>query len=470
MQIPIISGIYADESAGVRTAFPVNMIPVPTSNGIAEGYLRPADGLIPFGPVGPGAYRGGINWDGVAYVVMGSSLIRVGEDGSQNIVGDVGSGGWVTMRYSFDRLAIASGGSLFYLKAGVLTRVTDPDLGTALDVEWIDGYFITTDGVNLVQTELNDPTSIDPLKYGSSEADPDPVVRVIKLRNELCAVNRYTIEVFDNVGGEGFAFQRIEGAMIPVGAVGTHACVKFADSLAIVGGALNESPSVYMCAGGQYNKIATREIEELIELLPEKELKNVLLDVQRTKSHQFLRIHLPDQCLVYDAAATAAVGKPVWHILTSAIQGREQYRARGIFYCYDKWIAGDTDQARLCTFSQTDSNHYGEQVSWEFSTQIIYNAGNDAIVLELELVGFPGRVQFGTDPTIGTSYSTDGEKWSQERPVKAGRAGEHEKRICWRTNGRIRHMRMQKFRGTTDAHVSVSALEVAFEPLFVRPK
>lgn len=470
MQIPIIKAVGADESANFRTRYPVNMIPVPTKNGISDGYLRPADGLVVFGADGPGIYRGGINWDGAAYVVMGTKLMSVTSAGVKSIVGDVGSGGWVTMRYSFDRLAIASGGRLYYLKDGALGQVTDPDLGVALDVEWIDGYFITTDGENLVQSDLNNPSSFNPLKYGSSEADPDPVVRVIKLRNELCAVNRYTIEVFDNRGGEGFAFQRIEGAMIPRGAVGTHACVKFNDALAFVGGAREEAPSVYLGQSGTANKIATREIETILAQFSETVLSSLVLDVQQEKAHSFLRIHLPDRCLVFDFSATQALGEPIWHVLSTAIEGLAQYRANGIFYCYDKWIAGDPQQPRLCITTDQVSSHYEQKISWEFGTPIIYNAGNDAIVLELELVGLPGRALFGADPTIWTSYSTDGEKWSQERPIKAGRAGEHEKRLCWRTNGRIRHYRMQKFRGTSDAHVSAAALEVAFEPLFVRPK
>lgn len=469
MQIPIIKAVTADESADYRTRSPVNMIPVPTKTGISDGYLRPADGLLAFGADGPGIYRGGINWDGVAYAVMGTKLVRVTAAGVKTTVGDVGPGGWVTLKYSFDRLAIASGGRLYYLKDGALGQVTDPDLGTALDVEWIDGYFITTDGTSLVQTELNNPSEINPLKYGSSEADPDPVVRVIKLRNELCAVNRYTIEVFDNQGGTGFAFQRIEGAMIPKGAVGTHACVKFADALAFVGGGRDEAPSVYLGSSGTANKVATREIETILSEYSEEVLSGILLDVQQEKSHAFLRIHLPDRCLVFDLSASAALGEPIWHILSSSIEGLSQYRAKGLIYCYDKWIGGDPQQPRLCTLSQDISSHYGEKVSWEFGTPIVYNAGNDAIMLELELVGLPGRAVFGADPTIWTSYSTDGENFSQERPIKAGRAGERDKRLCWRTNGRIRHVRMQRFRGTSDAHISVAALEVAFEPLNVRP-
>jgi hypothetical protein len=44
---------------------------------------------------------------------------------------------------------------------------------------------------------LNDPTAVDPLKYGSSEADPDPILAIRKIRNEVYALNRHTVEVFD---------------------------------------------------------------------------------------------------------------------------------------------------------------------------------------------------------------------------------------------------------------------------------
>lgn len=66
--------------------------------------------------------------------------------------------------------------------------------------------------------------------------DPDPIKAVLKLRNEVYAVNRYTVEVFSNVGGSGFPFQRISGAQVTRGAVGTHAATVFQESIAFVGG------------------------------------------------------------------------------------------------------------------------------------------------------------------------------------------------------------------------------------------
>ena len=39
MQIPILSGIYADGTPELRTAYPVNVVPVPIQSGISKGFL-----------------------------------------------------------------------------------------------------------------------------------------------------------------------------------------------------------------------------------------------------------------------------------------------------------------------------------------------------------------------------------------------------------------------------------------------
>ena len=76
MQIPIIKGIYRDNSPDLRASYPVNMVPIVQNSGISESYLRPADGFVQNG-TGPGICRGGINWNGVLYRVMGSKLVSV---------------------------------------------------------------------------------------------------------------------------------------------------------------------------------------------------------------------------------------------------------------------------------------------------------------------------------------------------------------------------------------------------------
>jgi len=466
MQIPILSGIYTDNGPDLRTSYPVNLVPVPKQSGISAGFLRPGDGIVANG-TGPGTDRGGINWRGKCYRVMGTKLVEVASNGAVTVLGDVGGpvNSFVTFDYSFDQLAIASGGRLYYWNETTLTQVTDPDLGVVLDVVWVDGYFMTTDGEFLIVTELSDPTQVNPLKYGSSEVDPDPVVALLKLRNEIYALNRNTIEVFDNVGGDFFPFQRIDGAQVQKGVVGTFACCVFIEAIAFLGSGRNEAPGIYVAANATASKISTQEIDEVLLQYTEAQLSTVKLEARNDKAHQHLYIHLPDRTLVYDAAATQELGQQVWFTLTSSTVGFSQYRARDMVYAYDKWLVGDPQSNNVGFLVDNIGTHWGEIVYWEFGTLIVYNESNGAIFNELELVSLTGRVALGIDPIISTSYSVDGMAFSQERPLRVGTTGNTSKRLAWFQQGHMRNWRIQRFRGTSQAHLSFARLEAQIEPL-----
>jgi hypothetical protein len=467
VQIPILTGVYTDSSTDFRTAYPVNMAPVPMPQGISNGYLRPAEGLVSQG-AGPGVDRGGIEWRGQCYRVMGPRLVRIAADGRLTDIGDVTSDGKLaTFDYSFDYLAIASAGRLYLYNGNTLRQVTDPDLGTVLDVVWVDGYFMTTDGEFLVVTELNDPFAIDPLKYGSAEADPDPVVALLKLRNEVYALNRHTIEVFDNVGGDNFPFARIEGGQIQKGCVGTRACCVFQETIAFLGSGRNEAPGVYLGTNSVARKISTAEIDRVLAEYSEAQLSEVLLEARNDRAHQYLYVHLSDQTLVFDAAATEALQQSAWFILTSSIEGLSRYRARNFVWCYDKWLCGDPGSNGYGYLTTDRADHYGNKVRWQFQTAILYNESRGAVVHSLELVCLPGYAVFGTDPVVTTSYSVDGQNWSQDRRLSLNGFGALNKRAVWHQQGFMRNWRIQRFQGTSDARLPVARLEASVEPLAV---
>lgn len=464
MQIPVLSGIESDENSELRSRYPRNMVPVPKQNGVSEGYLRPADGIVELA-TGPGIDRGAINWKGICYRVMGSKLISLSESYSVTVIGDVGNGGQVTFDYSFDRLAIASNQRLYYWDGTTLSAVSDPDLGVVIDFIWVDGYFMTTDGTNLVVTELNDPFSVNPLKYGSSEADPDPIKAIKKLHNEPYALNRYTTEAFQNIGGENFPFQRIEGAQIQRGTIGTHTCCVYLEALAFLGGGRNEAPAIWLGANGNSTKISTREIDILLQAYTETELSTALMEVRVEKTHQTLYLHLLNETVAYDAIASQAVGEPVWHVLTTSMVGNEQYAARNLVWCYDRFIVGHASLAKIGYLTLSLASHWGVEVGWDFDTVILYNASKGAIVYQLELVCLNGRAAIGVDSTVWTCYSLDGEVWSVERAVIAGRSGNRNRRIAWFNQGMLRNWRIQRFRGTSETMLSVLRLEAELEGL-----
>lgn len=461
--VPIMSGIVAD-GADFRTAFPVNLVPVPKTTGLSEGYLRPADGIETLSD-GGGANRGGYRWRGVHYRIMGNSLLSVAADGSHVTIGTIDGTDWATFDESFDYLAINGGGKLYLYDGATLAQVTDVDLGVSLDMVWINGYFVSTDGEFLISSDINDPFSFNILRYASSEISPDPVVALQKVRNEIYALNRYTVEIFGAVQnpGEGFPFARIEGAQIMKGAVGSRACCEFMQALAFVGGGVNDPPSVWIGQSASATKLSTRDIDAILRGYSDTALSALVMESRPDLGHDFLYVHLPDQTLVYDGAASAALGQPVWHILKSD----GGYRARGFVWCYGQWNVADPFGTMIGKMTTAVGSHYGDQVAWQFATPIAYNEGRGVQVHELELVALAGDIALGDDPMIGTDYTLDGETWSQRRYIRAGKQGERKKRLVWDRQGMFRNWRVQRFTGDSRAHLSFARLEAKFEALAV---
>ena len=107
VRVPIFSGITTDSSADFRTEYPVNLVPVPMGQGISNGYLRPADGIKTLS-TGTGLNRGGINWNGVLYRVLGNDLVFITDTGDVVTVGTIGGTNRVTMHQTHPCLLYTS--------------------------------------------------------------------------------------------------------------------------------------------------------------------------------------------------------------------------------------------------------------------------------------------------------------------------------------------------------------------------
>lgn len=469
--IPILNGVYVTNTARIGTAYPRNLVPTPKDNGVSKGYLRPAEGLIQFNIAAcPGIDREGINYFGNLYRVMGSKFVAVDANGFPTVIGDVGTDGLpVSLTYSFDRIGIISGNSMYYYYNGAIQQVVDTDLGKPIDLIWIDGYFMFTDGTFVGVTDLSNPLSINPLKYASAESDPDPIVALLKLRDQAQIVGRYTIEVLQNVGGSGFPFQRVEGATVARGAIGKKACCVFPigtdDQIAMLGSGKNEPCSVWLASNGASYKISTSEIDTILSIYTDAQLSLSKVECRFIENHAFLYVHLPNRTLVYDYNSSQQVQTPVWFLLDSGLATPATYRARNFVWCYNKWIFADPTSPVLGTTSITVGSHFGVEIGWQFYTLMIYNEALDGIVHELELVAITGDVALGDDPTIATAYSVDGTTYSVDRYISAGKFGQTNKRLIWLYQGPIRKYRIQTFKGTSKSHISIMALQPRIEGL-----
>ena len=195
----------------------------------------------------------------------------------------------------------------------------------------------------------------------------------------------------------------------------------------------------------------------------EAQLSISLVEARNDKAHEYLYVHLPDRTLVYDATASRELQAPVWLVMTTAITGFSQYRARSFVWAYNKWLIADPQSTALGTFSDTNGAHWGVDVRWEFGTAIVYNSGMGAVFHDLELVALTGRVD--ADTVISTSWSYDGIDYTADAPIATGGPGNFQKRLCWRRQGKMRNWRIQKFTGDSRAHLSFARLEARIEPL-----
>lgn len=461
-QISILKGIYVGGFANIRATYPRNLEPIVGDNGISRGYLRAAPGVSLI-TTGPGEDRGAINWRGSGYRVMGTKLVAF-DGGGVFELGDVGPGTAVALDYSFDRLAINSGNRLYYYFSGAVTQVTDPDLGPIIDMIWIDGYFMCTDGTYVIVTELSDPFAVDPNKYGSAEEDPDPILALRKVRGEAYVLGRYTIQNLTNVGGSGFPFAANDGGTIPKGAVGSRARCDFLQSFAFVGGGRNEAISVYLAGPGEAISLSTPEIDRQLSLVSTADQAFIEMESRVLQNEQKLYIHLPDKTLVYSHQASLVNEGPVWHILAGGSAADQQYPARHFALVNSAWLCGSPG-GQLGFLNERVETQFGDVAGWEFETTFNYNGGNGAIIKVLELVAATGSAPLGANPTMFLSISQDGRSYGQERAIGQGAFGQTMKRLQWRPKTRFGNYASFRFRGANTAIASFMRLEAELEAL-----
>lgn len=460
--VPLLGGFVAGGAAEFVSAPPINLEPVvfDGQNGVSEGQLRAPAGTTAFG-TGPGVDRGGIVWNDVHLRVMGTKLVQVATTGTVTTLGDVGGSGPVTFDYGFDRVAVRSGTALYYWNGTTLTQVTDPDLGPVYDLIWSDGYFLTTDGTYIIATDLADPTSVNPLRYGSAEEDPDMVTGLIKFREEVYALGRHSIQAFQNAGTTGFPYQAVQGSTIPYGCVSASAKCIFAESIAFVGSARNEALKVYVAGDGTATTISNKALDD--RLAQEANVTGIVLESRTYGDERRLYVHMEGESWCYYYKASRAAGKPIWTVLRS----EGSYRIRNAVSHGNRLICGDLSSAALGVLDEDTITHFGQAVGWRFDTVFFYNQGAGGIITEAELIGLPGRAPLGDSSVIFLSFTDDGETWSMEKSRPLAKRGNRTLMPRWYPRRHMRNFVGMRFRGVGLSLPGFASLEVEAEALTV---
>lgn len=466
MKLPLVKGTRVDNEAEWRDTLPKNMVGFYQSIGSWTGYLRTADGLSSFAEAS-GPSRGGIWSDRFKkhYRIANFSFFEVDQFGGIIPIGGafIDGAGTVQMDNSFNSIAVVAGGKYYRYEPGAnIVDIAKPaGAGDFIDLCWIDGYYIFTDGENLWNTTLADETVFGPNERSGSDFAPDEILGVEKTTdNKLMVFNRYTTERFYNNAGPQFPFARIPSAAIPIGIVGTNAKANIGDGRWVVfGGGKQYSPSFFMLTNG-YQKITNKEIDSIIDDYSDYELAGIKLEYRDTRDQGLVICHLPRHTLVYDVTLSQKLGEPIWYSWTSgespwrAIHG--VYDPRNIDDNASGWIYGDQIDGTIGKLDESVATQYGDVVEWSCETPLV-RAGTTVSVAEI--VAAPGHNEIDGD-VVFVSATKDGALFGPEALIQRGNRGDYQKRLIIRRLGDYPRWFGMRIRGKSAGVFSVTGIEI----------
>ena len=459
IQLPLIRGDKITSDTDYTDFLPLNLTVVAKPVLSAAGYLISHDGLTQIATAS-GADRGGFYDDRRGYHVrvIGNTLYRLHQNQLQE-VGYIPGSGMCSFSYSFNYTGILAGGVMHLFDGATIIPVQDPDIKTPIDQDWIDSYFFYTDGEYIYHSQINDEKLVDPLQFATAEIMPDKSVGVMRTSDNLMAVfGRYSIEYFINQGNEQFAFTRISQKSVSGGICGTHCKTVIGDTIFILGGRKNESPSIYALQSSMLEPVSTRSIDKILAEYTEEELALSVLESRTDKRDQFLIVRLLRHTLLLNVSAAKVVGiTEAWTQLTFGIDKLPWLGVNGVYDpMQNAWIYGSLTGNAYKLDAGTAAQG-GEQTEFEVRTPLVEAANTRISKVEVNTVS-----GFGSTTTAALSVTLDGAMYASESWLLYSTIGAYDKHFIFRRIGYVPKDVSFRLRGVSANKVNFSNFKVTY--------
>ncbi len=459
-QLPLnlIKGDRHGSETDYRDYLPENMSGVVRPMFGAAGYMLQQPGLTQLG-TGEGIDRRG-TWNerfGMHLRVSGESLISVDKDGNSTVLGEIPGADTTSLPVSFNTQGIVADGRFYlYDPSNGFREVTDPELGNPTDCVWVNQVYFFTDGENIYHSDVGNESSIDPLKFATSEFSPDITLGVGKTSdNKVIVFNRYTIEFFVDRANPNFAYERVETRAIKAGIVGTHCKCEMLDRWFIMGGRKEEDVSIHVVGVGSVERVASREVDKVIGQYSETELSACVLEARVEEGYQYLIVHLPNETLLYNQKMAQQAGtEQAWSILKTGT-GSDEWRGKfGVFEPrLGKWVYGDKIDSRMGILDETVATQYGKIAEWTLNTPFVYLESLSIDEMQIETIpGFTGS----SDATVFVSLTYNGVTHGKEYTMQYGGPSAYGQRFIQYRFGYVTDWFSFKFRGASRSRMAMS--------------
>lgn len=456
-EIPLTNGFYQSESLPISSQLCQNFyVNIPDTTGISSAQLFSTPGLQQLATTGDTEVnRGAHVLNDIPYFVNADRLYRFNDNNTATDLGEIAGAGRVSMSDNGTQMLIIVPGTrtgyIYDVTNGLQTitsaTFTDPAKAAPEIGVFIDGYFVISRGSKeFFVSNLNDGLVYDALDFGSAEADPDIIRSLHVHKNQLYVFGSQTIEVFQNIGGAGFPFQRINGFVIPKGIAAPFSVTEFDGTFSFIGQGVNESPKVYVFTGSGVSPISTTSIDFLLQ--EENNIEDVFTFNYTFRGAVFVGFSTNDQgTLIYDAKASRLAGANIWHTRVSEnLQEKTRWRVNSIVTAYNKLLVGDSESGRIGEILNTVFTEYGQPIIRQFALPTLENNSQPIFFNWIEAVLDSARgTTTNETPVIRMDYSDDGRDYTPQKTRSAGEIGQYSIKARWQQLGTTRRFRIFRF-------------------------
>ena len=387
----------------------------------------------PTGIVNPtaGEGRGVVNWQGILYSVVGTTLYKVNSSHVYTSIGTIGGTGTVSFGETPTQLVICGNSASYTYDNTTLAQITDADFNAGVQCCSIDGYVLfrrESTGI-FFASDLANASSFDALMFATAEGLADQIVGIIADHRQAILAGSQSMEIWYNAGVSGFPFIRDANGFVEIGCASGKTLAK-ADNTVFW---LANDLTVRRLDGVTPIRVSQHGVEKAIQGYTVSDAEGF---AYTQGGHLFYVLTFPtsDATWTYDASTNE------WHERQSYGLGR--WRPCSAVLCYNRWYVQDYETGKIGYLDPETYDDWDNTKRLEMTFQDIYSDGKLLRHKKLEVicevgVGTTGQ---GADPQLTLEYSDDsGQTWRTAATKPLGEVGEYKTRVIWYRLGAARY-------------------------------
>lgn len=361
------------------------------------------------------------------YAAAGGFLHEISlSSGSASILGSINDDPDTIIEGYEQNVTLAAGGVYYVWNGATLLPIGGGAFDDVGSVAFLSGYTILTEeGGSLWEwTDLQDPSTRDPLNVATAEAFDDNLLRAVALGGNLYLMGTRSIEIWALTGAAGAdAFERLGGGVIDRGLKRKGLVTVFGEGAFMVG---NDGVA-YILSGAALQPVSTPSVETAIN---QGDPTHVFYF--EDEGHKHCVIRFSDRpAWVFDLATGE------WHERAEGL-GLDAWGIFSMCQCPTGRAFGIDATGRVRRFLRSNQD-MGETLVRQATSMVFDMQGPRFRVSFLEALCRAGFSNIGRDAEVVLETSQDGGvTWGPPKSRSVGDTGGYRARATWRALGQFR--------------------------------